>query len=454
MTTPRTNQTLTYINKIKATALCIALLGLILVSPQSANAGFSMTVDGDHLEAGELPDGFDSATTFLKGSKELAPCKWGWAVDYEERLGRTAKKRGGPAVINPVGTGFNLLISEQSDFQDLQLTVRLQPVSGKIDQGGGPIWRAKDENNYYVARWNPLEKNVRVYHVVKGKRTQIGTAENIEADTAAWSGLKVNHVGETITVTFNGEEVLKLTDSTFTESGIVGLWTKADAVTKFRGLSVGLESREGQQFSMPLGFKLIFNIESVEPGTLPTGFASATTLNKKSKGLCKWETVADPLPTPGMPGRTRNILMPTEPINSGFNVLMIESMNSQDLKMIVRMKEFSGENDQGGGLIWRAKDENNYYVARWNPLESNVRLYHVVNGIRTQIGTAENIEPSETDWRVLDIEHAGDRIKVRFDNKDLYTVTDSTFTDAGMIGLWTKDDAVTKFREIELKVGR
>src|SRR4051812_45839781 len=48
---------------------------------------------------------------------------------------------------------------------------QVQALSGKEDQAGGVIWRARDVNNYYVARANALEDNVTIYHTVNGRRT-------------------------------------------------------------------------------------------------------------------------------------------------------------------------------------------------------------------------------------------------------------------------------------------
>src|SRR5512135_295154 len=61
--------------------------------------------------------------------------------------------------------------------------------------------------------------------------------------------------------------------------------------------------------------------------------------------------------------------------NSVFNITLIGDTNAKDVDLSVRMKPIAGETDQGGGLVWRAKDEKNYYLARYNPLEDNFRLY-------------------------------------------------------------------------------
>ena len=64
--------------------------------------------------------------------------------------------------------------------------------------------------------------------------------------------------------------------------------------------------------------------------------------------------------------------------NAVFNITLISDTSAKDVDLSVRMKAVAGETDQGGGLVWRAKDARNYYLARYNPLEDNYRLYKVV----------------------------------------------------------------------------
>jgi hypothetical protein len=127
---------------------------------------------------------------------------------------------------------FNILMTEASHAADLDLSVALKAGTGEDDRGGGLIWRAKDADNYYITRWNPLEKNLRLYKVEGGARTQLKSAD-FEADPKGWHTIAVSHVGKKITVRFDDKVVLEAEDETFKERGKVGLWTKADASTWF-----------------------------------------------------------------------------------------------------------------------------------------------------------------------------------------------------------------------------
>lgn len=135
------------------------------------------------------------------------------------------------------GGTFNLLIAETSSFKDLDLRVRVKAVSGNEDQGGGLIWRAKDANNYYICRINPLEENFRVYKVVDGKRSQI-QSEKIETKTGQWYEVRAVMTGDHIECFVDGKPYLHAHDDTFKDVGMVGLWTKADASSVFDNIAV------------------------------------------------------------------------------------------------------------------------------------------------------------------------------------------------------------------------
>jgi hypothetical protein len=132
---------------------------------------------------------------------------------------------------------FNLAIAKKSSFRNLDLTVRVKAVSGTEDQGGGPIWRCRDRNNYYICRFNPLESNFLVYVVVDGRRQQLAS-DRVDVVANRWYEVRVVMEDDEITCWLDGEELLYATDSHFDRPGMVGLWTKADAVTSFDDLVV------------------------------------------------------------------------------------------------------------------------------------------------------------------------------------------------------------------------
>ncbi len=131
---------------------------------------------------------------------------------------------------------YNVALITETNFKNVDLSVKLRAVAGEIDQGGGVVWRAKDAKNYYICRYNPLEENFRVYKVEDGKRTQLGSAD-VPA-TPGWHTLRVVMTGDRIECHLDGKKELAATDTAFAGPGRIGLWSKADAQTHFDDLTV------------------------------------------------------------------------------------------------------------------------------------------------------------------------------------------------------------------------
>jgi hypothetical protein len=109
----------------------------------------------------------------------------------------------------------------------------------------------------------------------------------------------------------------------------------------------------------------------------------------------------------------------------------------------VKFKPLAGREDQAGGLVWRFKDANNYYIARANALENNVSLYHTQNGRRITIKYVD--APVAKQWHTLRVEFAGKAIKVMLDGTQYITAENDQIAGAGAVGVWTKADSVTAF---------
>lgn len=189
---------------------------------------------------------------------------------------------------NPDKT-FNVCLVENSDAKDLNLEVRFKAVAGELDQGGGVVWRASDAKNYYIARFNPLEDNLRLYKVVDGNRTQLATADIKHAD--GWHSIRVMMRGDEIRCGYDGKKYLEAQDATFAGSGKIGLWTKADAQTYFDDLTLsappaaaGGPQPAPSKFVKPEGFKPLSEITADERYKGQDGGLYGGGLNKPPAG--------------------------------------------------------------------------------------------------------------------------------------------------------------------------
>ena len=198
------------------------LAGAALATAEGKSPRFRFGKD----DVGKVPAGWKADKTGKgEGSvwkvvaDDTAPSKSGYA------LAQTAE---GPNAL------FNLCVAEEGpSLKDVEIAVAFKAVRGKHDQGGGLVWRFQDANNDYVARMNPLEDNYRLYKVVAGKRTQLATKEGLKVPANEWHTLKVTQAGDRIECFLDGKKHLEGKDGTFTGAGKVGLWTKADARTRF-----------------------------------------------------------------------------------------------------------------------------------------------------------------------------------------------------------------------------
>jgi hypothetical protein len=132
---------------------------------------------------------------------------------------------------------FPLAIYRPFSGRNVYVSIRFMPISGKIDQAGGVVVRFKSAGDYYVARANALENNVRFYRVVGGKRQMIAGVD-ATVSSGAWHTLGIAARDDRFIILFNGRELFGATDATLPGPGRVGFWTKADSVTWFESIKI------------------------------------------------------------------------------------------------------------------------------------------------------------------------------------------------------------------------
>jgi hypothetical protein len=130
-------------------------------------------------------------------------------------------------------------------------------------------------------------------------------------------------------------------------------------------------------------------------------------------------------------------------------VAVLEDKKFSDLDVSVRFRPVSGREDASGGIIFRAKDGQNYLLVRANALENNFRLYTIVNGKRSTIASARVNEPKLGAWHTIRVVATGPKVEAYLNGARLLDHEDKTFTQ-GWVGLWTKADSVTEFADLEI----
>lgn len=187
----------------------------------------------ESTQTAAAPEGW---TSTLTGSGDPK-----WTVESDETAPSKSKvlKQSGRAT-------YPLLLKNDTSIKDGFVEMKFKAVAGSQDRAAGIVWRAKDANNYYVTRANALEDNVVLYKTVNGVRTPLdvvgrkgGYGTDLKVPANTWHSLRVDFSGSCFRVSFNGEQLFEVEDSTFADAGKVGLWTKADSVTLFDQITYG-----------------------------------------------------------------------------------------------------------------------------------------------------------------------------------------------------------------------
>ena len=177
----------------------------------------------------------------------------------------------------------------------------------------------------------------------------------------------------------------------------------------------------------------MISFDDAAVGKLPLEWRQGVT----GKGAPRWAVRADSS-APSKP----NVL---EQSGSGtFPWCVLPKVALENGVVEVRLKPVAGREDQAGGVVWRWKDGDNYYVARANALEDNVSLYYTERGRRITLKYVD-APVAKNAWHTLRVEFAGKRIKVALNGKTYIDLEDAHISGAGAVGLWTKADSVTAF---------
>jgi len=186
-------------------------------------------------------------------------------------------------------------------------------------------------------------------------------------------------------------------------------------------------------FGASIAFAQTDGFDKDQTGSAPPGWECGVT----GKGSPRWAVEADKS-APSAPHVLRQSGSGT------FPWCVKKSVSIADGFVEVKFKSEKGREDQAGGVVWRWKDGDNYYVARANALEDNVSLYYTASGRRNTIKYVNAPVPPNV-WHSLRVEFSGSRIKVLMDGKLYIEEDNSRITGAGAVGVWTKADSVTAF---------
>ena len=189
----------------------------------------------------------------------------------------------------------------------------------------------------------------------------------------------------------------------------------------------------------------VWNLDDDAPDALPKVFVIGTLFDGRPAGNWKVLRTDQAKSPPHVLGQVEG-----KGAEHAYKVVLVTGTDGSDADLEVSFLPVDGKGDMGGGLIWRASDDRNYYLTRANPLEQNIRIYRVVKGVRHLLQDFDQIIPVKR-WHTLRVVTRGCQIRVMYDERQVFDLCDRTFT-RGRVGLWTKSDAVTYFDDLKVRM--
>ena len=204
--------------------------------------------------------------------------------------------------------------------------------------------------------------------------------------------------------------------------------------------------------ALPFFSAVSINFDSAKLGELPPDWTPVLTTHGNPP---HWIVQHDPT-APSRP----NVLAQysKEGHRFRFPVCLFDKINCLDGDIAVKIKIISGKEGQDAGVVFRAADQNTYYLVRASVRDHNIMMFRVknnhfepirVNGARPgAFGVQRAIKIG--DWNLLRVTYKGNKATVYFNHRKVFDATDSALNLAGKAGVWTNADTVAYFDDFRI----
>jgi len=197
-------------------------------------------------------------------------------------------------------------------------------------------------------------------------------------------------------------------------------------------------------FGLTASTGTVINFDTAPVGKTPPGWTVTMT---NHGGPPKWEVRRDQT-APTQPYVLAQVS--NDPTDNRSPLAILNTLNLRDGDVSVRLKPVAGHEDQGGGLVWRYRDENNYYLVRANALTKSISVYKVENGRRIPLLAEVKHDVPSNSWSILKVSVRGNHFQVYVDHRRVLHGQDNTFSGPGKVGLSTAGDSVTYFDDFRV----
>ncbi len=118
------------------------------------------------------------------------------------------------------------------NFSNGTIEVSFKTISGRIDQAAGIAFNIKPNGDYLVIRANPLEQNIVLFKMERGRRCSVQWIRGVPHKSHKWHVLKIVINGKHVEGYLNNRKYINYTHREKI-NGKIGLWSKADSYVFF-----------------------------------------------------------------------------------------------------------------------------------------------------------------------------------------------------------------------------
>jgi len=162
--------------------------------------------------------------------------------------------------------------------------------------------------------------------------------------------------------------------------------------------------------------------------------------------LGRWTVVTDATAVDGLAIEH----VSTDQHEDRYPLAIYKPLAPENLVIWARFKIISGTM-LSAGLALSVRSPETYYAVSASALEQRVDLLLVANGKVKHIEGASDVSIEKDRWHMLKVTLDDDHFVVALDGRVLFTTYDRGRMKGGRIGLWTREDNVTRFDQIEIR---
>lgn len=127
------------------------------------------------------------------------------------------------------------------------------------------------------------------------------------------------------------------------------------------------------------------------------------------------------------PGETGYLVHGADPAAPGYALAIADRPAPDDLAVSVRIR--FADKARAGGLVWRYRDDQNYYTLLLDLNRAELAAYRITAGVRVRLDVQDELELDGAAWHTLKIVHVGHDLRVMLGGVRVFDEQDRRGTD-------------------------